>query len=73
MSNVIVFPAVRLGRRGRWWYGGRGFKTKDALQPSLSQADRKCIALWEYYQFGPPLTCFVVPRPQPRDGGGTAA
>ena len=30
------FPAVRLGPRGRWWYGGRGFKTKDALQASLS-------------------------------------
>ena len=36
MSNVIVFPSVRLGPRGRWWYGGRGFKTKDALQASLS-------------------------------------
>ena len=45
MSNVIVFPAVRHGPRGRWWYGGRGFKTKDALQASLSPADRKCIAL----------------------------
>ena len=39
------FPAARLGPRGRWWYGGRGFKTKDALQASLSPADRKCIAL----------------------------
>ena len=34
MSNVIIFPAVRVGPRGRWWYGGRGFKTKDALQAS---------------------------------------
>ena len=45
MSNVIIFPAVRFGPRGRCWYGGRGFKTKDALQASLSLADRKCIAL----------------------------
>jgi hypothetical protein len=45
MSNVIVFPAVRHGPRGRWRYGGRGFKTNDALQASLSPADRKCIAL----------------------------
>jgi hypothetical protein len=39
MSNVIVFPAVQCGPRGRWWYGGRGFKTKGALEASLSPAD----------------------------------
>ena len=72
MSNVIVFPAVRLGPRGRWWYGGRDFKTKDALEASLSPSDRKCIALWEYYRFGAPLTCVDVPPPQRRDGGGAA-
>ena len=31
--------------------GGRGFKTKEALQASLSPSDRKCIALWENYRF----------------------
>ena len=31
MSNVTVFPAVRLGPRGRSWYGGRGFKTKEGI------------------------------------------
>ena len=68
MSNVIVFPAVRHGPRGRWWYGGRGFKTKEALQASLSPSDRKCIALWEYYGFGAPLTCVDGPPPQRSDG-----
>jgi hypothetical protein len=45
----------------------RGFKTKDALQASLSPADRKCIAVWECRRFGAPLTCVDVPPPQRRD------
>jgi hypothetical protein len=57
MSNVTVFPCVQCGPRGRWWYGGRGFKTKEALQASLTESDKKCIALWNYYRFGTPLTC----------------
>ena len=28
MSNVTIFPAVQCGPRGRWWYGGRGFKPR---------------------------------------------
>ena len=40
MSNVIVFPSVRLSPRGRWWYGGRGFKTKEALEATLSATDK---------------------------------
>jgi hypothetical protein len=31
VSNVTVFSSVQCGPRGRWWYGGRGFKTKEAL------------------------------------------
>ena len=73
MSNVIVFPSVRLSPRGRWWYGGRGFKTKEALEATLSATDKKCIALFAYYRHGSPLTCVDDPLPQHRDGEGTAA
>jgi hypothetical protein len=44
--NVINFPVCR-GRKGRHWYGGREFKTKQEVVDSMSDKDWRRIVQWE--------------------------
>jgi hypothetical protein len=46
MSNVVNFPTVH-GARGRHWYGGRGFKTKQEVVDSMSDKDWRRVVQWE--------------------------
>jgi hypothetical protein len=46
MSGVVNFPIVH-GMKGRHWYGGRGFKTKQQVIDSMSDRDWRRIVQWE--------------------------
>jgi hypothetical protein len=46
MTNIVNFP-VCLGRKGRHWYGGRGFKTKQEVIDSMSDRNWRRIVKWE--------------------------
>jgi hypothetical protein len=50
MSNVINFPICRHGsHKGKacHWYGGRAFKTKQAVMDSMSDKDWRRTVQWE--------------------------
>jgi hypothetical protein len=44
--NVINFPCCR-GYKGRHWYGGREFATKQEVIDSMSDTDWSRIVQWE--------------------------
>jgi len=45
--NVIRFPVCRHGRDGLHWYGGRGYKTQQAVKDAMSDKDWRRIVRWE--------------------------
>jgi hypothetical protein len=48
--NVVYFPVCRFipgAPVGLHWYGGRGFKTKQAVIDSMSDRDWRRIVQWE--------------------------
>jgi hypothetical protein len=44
--NIINFPICR-HIKGRHWYGGRGFNTKQEVVDTMSDRDWRRIVLWE--------------------------
>jgi hypothetical protein len=44
--TVVNFPVCRWVK-GRHWYGGRGFKTKQDVIDSMSDRDWRRIVQWE--------------------------
>ena len=44
--SVVYFPVCR-SIEGRFWYGGRGFKSKEDWLVSMSDRDYRRVREWE--------------------------